>query len=129
MRLEIDMALPTGNVQETVTVTGQSPLLQTTSSSTGQVVETRGGRVCHLRIAICFRCDHRSRRSRLRRGGTPATSGSVGFGDWSATGGPTNTNEFMLDGATAIIGNMNAASIIPTQDAIQEFKVNQRHAC
>ena len=56
-------------------------------------------------------------------GVAPATSGSVGFGDWSSTGGPTNTNEFMLDGATAIIGNMNAASIIPTQEATQEFKV------
>src|SRR5580704_85023 len=32
MRLEIDVTLVTGNVRETVTITGQSPLLQTTSS-------------------------------------------------------------------------------------------------
>ena len=30
----------------------------------------------------------------------------------------------MLDGATAILANMNAASIIPTIDAIEEFKIH-----
>ncbi len=41
----------------------------------------------------------------------PATSGSVAFGRWSANGGMTN--KFMLDGATAILANMNAASKPP----------------
>ena len=124
MRLEIDVTLMTGNVQETVTITAQSPLLQTTSSSTGQVVENRqlaslpssNRNLFQILTVTPGVVDYGASVA-------PATSGSVGFGDWSATGGPTNTNEFMLDGATAIIGNMNAASIIPTLDAIQELKV------
>ena len=48
---------------------------------------------------------------------------TTGFGNWSATGGVSNTNEFMLDGATAIMANMSGLSIIPTLDALQEFKI------
>lgn len=124
-RMEIPVALSPGEVVETVDVTGESPLLQTTVSSVGQLIENK--RVVDMPL---------SNRNLLQlvslvsgvydRGSTaaPATTGSVAFGRWTSNGGMTNTNEFMLDGATAILANMNAASIIPTIDAIEEFKIH-----
>lgn len=124
-RLEVPVTLAPGDVLETVQVTGETPLLQTTASSVGQVIDNK--RVVDLPL---------SNRNLLQlvtlvsgvydfgAGVAPATSGSVAFGRWSSNGGMTNTNEFMLDGATAILANMNAASIIPTIDAIEEFKIH-----
>jgi hypothetical protein len=124
-RMEVTATMTPGELVETVEVTGESPLLQTTVSSVGQVIENK--RVMEMPL---------SNRNLLQlvslvsgvydRGATaaPATTGSVAFGRWTSNGGMTNTNEFMLDGATAILANMNAASIIPTIDAIEEFKIH-----
>lgn len=124
-RMEIPVMLTPGEVREVVEVTAEAPLLQTTDSSVGQVIDNK--KVVDLPL---------SNRNLLQlnnlvagvydfgAGVAPATTGSVALGRWSANGGQTNTNEFMLDGATAILANMNAASIIPTIDAIEEFKIH-----
>lgn len=124
MKLEIDVTLHTGSVRQTVTVSGQSPLLETTSSSTGQDVVTQqlanlpSSNRNLMQIATAL-----PGVVALSATAAPATSGSVGFGNWVASGSVSNTNEFMLDGATAIMANMNGLSIIPTLDALQEFKI------
>jgi hypothetical protein len=124
-RMEIPVLLTPGEVKETVEVTGETPLLQTTVSSVGQVIDNKS--VVDMPL---------SNRNLLQlvglvsgvydrgAGVAPATTGSVALGRWTSNGGMTNTNEFMLDGATAILANMNAASIIPTIDAIEEFKIH-----
>ncbi len=48
-RLALDITLEVGNLSETVTVTGETPLLDTTSASIGQVVDAR--RIAELPIA------------------------------------------------------------------------------
>ena len=123
-KMEIPVVLEPGMVQQTVEVKGETPLLETTTSSLGEVIDNRG--VLDLPI---------SNRNLLQLTGlvggvldrgadvAPATTGAVNFGHWSANGGMTNTNAFMLDGASAQNANMNAASIIPTIDAIEEFKI------
>lgn len=124
-RLEVTIILTPGDVVETVQVTGETPLLQTTVSSVGQVVDNKkivdlplsNRNVLQLVGLVAGVVDHGS-------GVAPARSGSVAFGRWSSNGGMTNSNEFMLDGATAILANMNAASIVPTIDAIEEFKIH-----
>jgi hypothetical protein len=123
-RLEIDITLAPGDVKDSVQVTGEAPLLQTTTSAVGQVVENR--KIVDLPLSN----RNLLQLSNLVAGvgdygadAAPATTGSVAFGRYNANGGMTNTNEFMLDGATAILANMNAASIIPTIDAIAEFKI------
>jgi hypothetical protein len=40
-RLQIDLTLELGNVQETISVTGQSPILETATANLGQVVDSR----------------------------------------------------------------------------------------
>jgi hypothetical protein len=124
-RMEVGIALTPGDVTETVEVTAESPLLQTTTSSVGQVLDnkkivdlpTSNRNLFQLVNLVSGVYD-------FGAGAAPATSGSVAFGRYSSNGGMTNTNEFMLDGATAILANMNAASIIPTIDAIEEFKIH-----
>ena len=124
-RLEVTIILTPGDVVETVQVTGETPLLQTTVSSVGQVVDNKkivdlplsNRNVLQLVGLVAGVVDHGS-------GVAPARSGSVAFGRWSSNGGMTNSNEFMLDGATAILANMKAASIVPTIDAIEEFKIH-----
>src|SRR5579872_1809319 len=123
-KMEVPVVLSPGELKETVEVTGENPLLDTTASSVGQVVDNSG--VVNLPL---------SNRNLLQLTGlvagvldrgadaAPATTGSVAFGRWSANGGMTNTNSFMLDGANAQLANMNAASIIPTIDSIEEFKI------
>jgi hypothetical protein len=123
-KMELPVTLSPGEVKETVEVTGEAPLLQTAVSSVGQVVNNKqvvdlplsNRNLLQLNSLVAGVNDFGS-------GVAPATSGSVAFGRWSANGGMTNTNEFMIDGATAILANMNAASIIPTIDSIEEFKI------
>ena len=124
MKLEIDVTLQTGSVRQTVTVSGQSPLLETTSSSTGQdVVNQQLANLPSSNRNLMQIATALPGVVVVAATAAPADSGSVGFGNWSATGGVSNTNEFMLDGATAIMANMSGLSIIPTLDALQEFKI------
>ena len=125
IKLEIGVTLTPGDVTETIQVTGETPLLETSSSTVAQLIDN--AKVTRIPL---------SNRNLLQlinlvpgvndfgAGAAPATSGSVGFGRWSSNGGQVNSNEFMLDGATAILANMNAASIVPTLDAIEEFKIH-----
>ncbi len=124
-RLEVPVVLSPGDVREVVEVTAESPLLQTTASSVAHLVDNKKVVDLPLSNRNLFQLVN------LVAGvydfgatAAPATSGSVAFGRWSSNGGMTNSNEFMLDGATAILANMNAASIIPTIDAIEEFKIH-----
>src|SRR3712207_6701874 len=48
-RLQINLALPVGDVVESVTITEETPLLETNSASAGQVIEM--GQVANLPIA------------------------------------------------------------------------------
>jgi Carboxypeptidase regulatory-like domain/TonB dependent receptor len=123
-RMEVTVALTPGDLAETVQVSGDSVLLETTTSSVGQVVDNK--KIVDLPLSNRNLLQLQTLVAGVNDFGStvaPATSGSVAFGRWTANGGMTNTNEFMLDGATAILGNLNAASIIPTIDAIQEFKI------
>ncbi len=125
LKLEVAVLLSPGEVSESIQVTGELPLLETSSSGVAQLIDNK--KVVGIPL---------SNRNLLQlinlvpgvndfgAGAAPATSGSVGFGRWSSNGGQVNSNEFMLDGATAILANMNAASIIPTLDAIEEFKIH-----
>jgi hypothetical protein len=125
-KMEVPVTLSPGDVAETVEVTADSPLLQTTTSSVSQLIDnkkvvdlpTSNRNIFQIATLTAGVTDHSGVAS-----AAPATSGSVGFGRWSSNGGQVNTNEFMLDGATATTANMGAASIIPTIDAIEEFKI------
>ncbi len=126
-RLEVDIALSVGEVTETVTVVGDSPLLETASASLGQVVDSR--RVAELPLphgnpyhliqlasGVAF-----ARSLTLDRPFEPTHI--VGY---SMDGVRSNRSEVTLDG----VPNTSTAnpsevisSYVPPADVIAEFKV------
>lgn len=123
-KMEVPLAMEPGQVTETIEVKGDAPLLQTATSSVSQLIDNK--KVVDLPSSNRNLFQIATLTAGVNDFGAsaaPATSGSVGFGRWSSNGGQVNTNEFMVDGATALTANMGAASVIPTIDAIEEFKI------
>ncbi len=125
--LELEIELEIGTVDQAVTVTGDSPALETTTASLGQVIDSR--RVAELPIAhgdpyaliglaggVSF-----TRDQRLDRPFEPTHI--VGY---SIDGTRANRSDLTIDGAsstaTANAGEV-ISSFVPPQDIVQEFKV------
>ncbi|HYE74941.1 MAG TPA: carboxypeptidase-like regulatory domain-containing protein, partial [Blastocatellia bacterium] len=125
--LEINIELVVGGVGETVNVTADAPLLETTNASLGQVVDSR--RIAELPIGhgdpyaliglaggVSF-----TKSQRLDRPFEPTHI--VGY---SMDGTRSNRSDLTIDGAsstaTANAGEV-ISSFVPPQDLVQEFKV------
>ncbi|MEK7406123.1 MAG: carboxypeptidase regulatory-like domain-containing protein [Acidobacteriota bacterium] len=117
----VDFRLQVGQMLESISVTADAPLLQTTDVSQGQVIDNKkiidlplNGRD-YLQLAA------------LSSGAIPR-SGQKGSTGFSANGLRTELNNYMLDG---LDNNMHhqaytggqAQAVEPSVDAIQEFKV------
>jgi hypothetical protein len=121
-RLEIDFKLEVGRVQETVTVSAETPLLQTTTGSAGQVIDEKqialmplsdGNPFVLARLApgIAYTGDLKFSRP-FDNAGTSAIT---------ADGAPGG-NEFTLDGSPNMTHGRRVA-FVPPAGAVQEFKV------
>ncbi|HEX9368903.1 MAG TPA: TonB-dependent receptor [Vicinamibacterales bacterium] len=121
-RIDVNLTLDVGRVEETVSVTAESPLLATTTGSTGQVIGEKmiemmplsdGNPFTLARLApgIAYNGDLKFSRP-FDNGGT---SGIV-------TGGAPGGNEFSLDGSPNM-ANGRRVAFVPPAGAVQEFKV------
>jgi hypothetical protein len=121
-RLELDLHLEVGSMQETVSVTAEAPLLDTASGSNGQVIDEKrislmplsdGNPFVLARLApgVSFHGDLKFSR--------PFDNG--GTSDFTADGGP-GRNEFTLDGSPNM-ANGRRVAFVPPAGAVQEFKV------
>jgi hypothetical protein len=123
-RMELAVTLSPGDVRQTVQVEAVAPLLETSTSSMSQVVDAKAIEdLPSLNRNLFQIAELTPGMLDIGAGASPADSGSVGFGEWSSNGGLLNTNEYMVDGATAVTANMNSATLIPTIDAIAEMKI------
>ena len=123
-RPAVDVYMQVGNVAESITVTAESPLLETQNSELGQVIDSRRASTLPLNGR------NYAQLALLGTGVTPAEPGSrvsssYGF---SANGARALQNNFLLDGVdnNANLGdvlNESAYVIQPSVDAIGEFKV------
>jgi hypothetical protein len=118
--LKLDFSLEVGQVSETVEVTTQAPVLETTTSSIGKVVDNR--RILELPL------NTRNVYSLIFL--TPGVTGSVGnsYGEqnYAINGARIRAMDTLIDGVTASFPTVNGGSGIstfPSVDAIQEFKV------
>lgn len=118
--LAADFTLEIGQVSETVEVTAQTPVLETTSSVLGKVVDNR--RILDLPL------NTRNVYSLIFL--TPGVSGSIGNNynqmSYSVNGARPTMMDTVIDGVTASFPTVNGftgISIFPSVDAIQEFKV------
>ncbi len=122
-RLAVDGVLEVGRMEETVTVTAESPLLDTRSGSAGQVIDEKAISLMPLSDGNPFVL------SRLVPG--VAYNGDLKFsrpfdnGGTSAivADGATGGNEFTLDGSPNMASGRRVA-FVPPAGAVSEFKVS-----
>jgi hypothetical protein len=121
----INPALEVGSVTQTVEVTGETPLLQPTTSSLGQVIDQRATNEIPLNGRNVFNLITLSPGAIAQggAGGTPVGQNPFSWGNYQVAGSFGNQSAEYLDGQPLNIGYINLPIIIPTQDSIAEFKV------
>ncbi len=125
-RLRLDVALEIGEVAERVTVTAEAPLLETSSSSRGQVIESRkitdlpiGGKNPFMLMGLAAGVQFAGSLQYAR----PFDVGSSS--DFSINGGRRGINEYQIDGVSdnVGIGTRPTMAYVPPVEATQEFKI------
>ncbi len=121
----IDLSMQVGDVSQTVEVTEETPLLQPETSSLGQVVEERKANELPLNGRNVFNLISLAPSvvPQGSAGGTPVGVNPFGWGNYQVNGSFGNESAEYLDGQPLNIGYINLPVVIPTQDSIQEFKV------
>ncbi len=121
-RLTLDLSLDVGQIEETVTVTAYSPLLEMSTGSAGQVIDEK--RIALLPLSdgnpfvlarlvpgIAYTGDLKFSRP-FDNGGTSSINAD----------GSTGGNEFTLDGSPNM-ANGRRVAFVPPAGAVQQFKV------
>ncbi|MBV9084457.1 MAG: carboxypeptidase regulatory-like domain-containing protein [Acidobacteriaceae bacterium] len=124
--VRIDAHMDLGDTAQTVEVTAQTPLLQTQDATLGQVVESRqvqnlalnGRNVLNL-ISLAPGVVPLG-----QTGGNPVTNNVNSWGNYQIGGGAANQSATYIDGAPINVSYVNGTALVPTQEAIQEFKID-----
>ncbi|MSV27459.1 MAG: TonB-dependent receptor [Bryobacterales bacterium] len=118
-RLRVDFHLELGEVSESVSVTSEAPILQSETSSLGQVISTKpvselplNGRNFIQLIALTPGAYIPQRNNSLYQ------DFLIGI-----NGNRIQNNNFLLDGINNNTTDNNQAPVLPSPDAIAEFKV------
>jgi hypothetical protein len=121
----IAAALQVGEVSQVVEVTAETPLLQSETSSLGQVVEQRKADELPLNGRNIFNLITISPAAVAQggSGGSPVGQNPFSWGNYQIGGSFANQGAEYLDGQPLNIGYINLPIIIPTQDSVGEYKV------
>jgi len=129
--LKVDITLQVGAQTETVEVSAEAPLLQPETNSLGQVVEQRNvtelplnGRNPLALVSLVPGVVPQGQPS----AGNSSTSNPVGanpfaLGDFQVGGGMAGQSQILIDGTPTNGAYLNVVTVIPSQDVIEEFKV------
>jgi Carboxypeptidase regulatory-like domain/TonB dependent receptor len=123
--VEMNFEMMLGSASESVTVAGESSPLDTESSTVGTVVEQRKANELPLNGRNVFNLIVLAP-SVIPQGsstGTPVGVNPFGWNNYQVSGSFGNQSAEYLDGQPLNIGYINLPVLIPTQDSIQEFKV------
>jgi len=123
--LEVNFEMMVGSASESVTVEGEASPVDTESSVVGTVVEQRKANELPLNGRNVFNLIVLAP-SVIPQGGstgTPVGVNPFGWGNYQVNGSFGNQSAEYLDGQPLNIGYINLPVLIPTQDSIQEFKV------
>jgi len=123
--VRLDASMQVGEVGQTVEVTGQAPLLQTDTSSLGTIVESRkvqemplnGRNVINLITLVPGVVAQGDAMT------NPTGQNIFSFGNYQVGGAVAGQNATFLDGAPLNVAQGSLIALIPTQDAMQEFRV------
>ncbi|MGA7914489.1 MAG: carboxypeptidase-like regulatory domain-containing protein [Candidatus Acidiferrales bacterium] len=123
--VRIDVTLEIGAVSQTVEVTGETPLLQPTTTSLGQVIDERQTNEIPLNGRNVFNLITLSPAAIAQggSGGSQVGQNPFSWGNYQVGGSFGNESAEYIDGQPVNIGYINLPVLIPDQDAISEFKV------
>ena len=113
-KLGVDITLELGNVQETVEVKAESPLLTTTNASVGQVISNEK----IMELPLPGRSPMRLFQLAPEVGGINSNIADLRLG-----GGRTRLVEFYTDGSPTTAVSDGSATAIPAIDSIAEVKI------
>ncbi|MGB0123554.1 MAG: carboxypeptidase-like regulatory domain-containing protein [Silvibacterium sp.] len=134
----VDIALPVGNTTQTVTVSATAAGLQTDSASLGGVIEGRqveeaplnGRNVNNLLDFIPgVTPGGGTQGSTMANGGSGnfqagGQTQAIAYGNYQIGGAFSGQSLFFIDGVGSNIAENNVNTLVPTQDAVQEFRVS-----
>jgi Carboxypeptidase regulatory-like domain len=123
--VRIDVAMELGAVSQTVEVTAETPLLQPTSASLGQVIDQRPTNEIPLNGRNVFNLITLAPAAIAQggSGGSQVGQNPFSWGNYQVGGSFGNESVEYIDGQPVNIGYINLPVLIPDQDAISEFKV------
>ena len=123
--LEVNFEMTLGSASESVTVAGESIPVDTESFTVGTIVAQRQANELPLNGRNVFNLIVLAP-SVIPQGsstGTPVGVNPFGWGNYQVSGSFGNQSAEYLDGQPLNIGYINLPVLIPTQDSIQEFKI------
>lgn len=123
--VRIDVGMQLGDMSQVIEVQAQTPLLQTENASLGQVVESRkvletplNGRNVFNLVALVPGVVPGG-----QSGLNPTGTNPFAWGNYQIGGGQANQSAAFIDGASVNTSYVNLTALVPTQDAVQEFRV------
>ncbi|MBA3975674.1 MAG: hypothetical protein C0504_15825 [Candidatus Solibacter sp.] len=121
-RIEINVTLELGGVAETVEVTAEAPLLETTTASGGRVLD--GRQIANLPFSDTNPFALSALAPGMQWTGQPEYRRPFDNGGTSAfnTAGGVGQNEYTIDGMT-VTGSGRRVGFTPPSDSITEFKL------
>ena len=124
--MRVDFSLAVGAVDQSIEIRAETPLLDTSTSSIGQVVQNKS----ILELPLNGR-DYQQL-AVLTAGTRPPAASPVAHSDFSANGARPLNNNFLLDGVdnnsyVLDLQSFSSQSVAPSIDALQEFKVQNNN--
>jgi len=122
--ITLNMAMQLGQNQEVVDVTSEAPLVETSSTQLGAVVNNRSVNELPLNARDSYQFLQLQPGVQSQLGSSGGTFyGSDSAGSVSVNGGRDRANNFSVNGGDANDQFVNLPTIQPTPDAIEEFRV------
>ena len=120
----LDFVLPVGSTKDTIEVKATAPMLENSTASLGQVIETRAVSDLPLNGRNFLQLAKLSAGVLEAKPGDRNTAG----GSFIANGVRAQLNNFLLDGVdnnSKVVDQQNSSPVViqPSVDAVQEFKV------
>src|SRR5580700_191023 len=128
----VDAVLGVGKQMEAISVKGESPILDTDTSSLGTVIEDRAvqdaplnGRNVNNLLALVpgVVAGGSTYGNAVSNQGGGVGTNFFGFANYQIGGGFSGQSSFYLDGVLSNVLGNNGDALIPTQDAVGEFRV------
>lgn len=121
----VDITMQVGEVSQEITVQGSAPLVDTSTTGVGGVVENKqitsmplnGRHFLQLGLLIPGVSEPQTGSTQSQWG---TAGGNIGF---SVAGQRDSYNNFTLDGVNVMDTNYNTLTVSPSVDAVQEFRI------